>query len=213
MFTGIIEEIGTIILIKKLPRFLELQIKANIILDDIKIGDSIAVNGVCLTVTNNLQKILSFDVMLETISITTLKNLKTGSKVNLERSIATNGRFGGHFVYGHIDGIGKIKKITANGNTFTYEIAIADSLLKYCILRGSIAIDGISLTISKVNKDSIEVSLIPHTIKNTIIGENVVGSLVNLECDIIAKYIASFSQQLEKSTLINKDCLFKNDFI
>ncbi|HMT01921.1 MAG TPA: riboflavin synthase [Burkholderiales bacterium] len=213
MFTGIIEEIGTIILIKKSPSYLELKIKANIILDDIKIGDSIAVNGVCLTVTNNLQKTLSFDVMLETISITTLKNLKTGAKVNLERSIAAKGRFGGHFVYGHIDGIGKIKKITANSNTSTYEIAIADSLLKYCILRGSIAIDGISLTISKLNKDSIEISLIPHTIKNSIIGEKIVGDLVNLECDVIAKYIYNFSQQLHKTILINKDYLFRNDFI
>lgn len=213
MFTGIIEEIGTITLIKKLPNCLKLSIKADIILKDIKIGDSISINGICLTVTKILQKTITFDVMPETIAATTLKNLNIDSMVNLERSISANGRFGGHFLSGHIDGVGKIKKIEKNANAINYQIVIPKILLKYCIYRGSIAIDGTSLTIFAINNDSIKIALIPHTVKNTILGNKKIDDLVNIECDTIAKYISKFTLESQQINKLNQQYLLENGFI
>lgn len=191
MFTGIVEEIGTV---KKIARGQKayLEIQADKIFSDIHIGDSIAVNGVCLTVTGFSGKIFTADVMNETFSRSSLGSLKTGSHVNLERAMSANGRFGGHIVSGHIDGTGKITNIKKDGNAVWYKISADENIIKYTVEKGSIAIDGISLTVAKVEKDNFSVSIIPHTLEETILSEKKTGDTVNLENDIIGKYVERF---------------------
>lgn len=191
MFTGIVEEIGTV---KKIARGQKayLEIQADKIFSDIHIGDSIAVNGVCLTVTGFSGKIFTADVMNETFSRSSLGSLKTGSHVNLERAMSANGRFGGHIVSGHIDGTGKITNIKKDGNAVWYKISADENIIKYTVEKGSIAIDGISLTVARVEKDNFSVSIIPHTSEETILSEKKLGDTVNLENDIIGKYVERF---------------------
>lgn len=191
MFTGIVEEIGTV---KKIARGQKayLEIQADKIFSDIHIGDSIAVNGVCLTVTGFSGKIFTADVMNETFSRSSLGSLKTGSHVNLERAMSANGRFGGHIVSGHIDGTGKITNIKKDGNAVWYKISADENIIKYTVEKGSIAIDGISLTVAKVERDNFSVSIIPHTSEETILSEKKLGDTVNLENDIIGKYVERF---------------------
>lgn len=191
MFTGIVEEIGTV---KKIARGQKayLEIQADKIFSDIHIGDSIAVNGVCLTVTGFSGKIFTADVMNETFSRSSLGSLKTGSHVNLERAMSANGRFGGHIVSGHIDGTGKITNIKKDGNAVWYKISADENIIKYTVEKGSIAIDGISLTVARVEKDNFSVSIIPHTSEETILSEKKTGDTVNLENDIIGKYVERF---------------------
>ena len=162
MFTGIVEEIGTV---KKIARGQKayLEIQADRIFSDIHIGDSIAVNGVCLTVTGFSGKVFTADVMNETFSRSSLGSLKAGSHVNLERAMSANGRFGGHIVSGHIDGTGKIINIKKDGNAVWYKISADENIIKYTVEKGSIAIDGISLTVARIEKDNFSVSIIPHT--------------------------------------------------
>lgn len=191
MFTGIVEEIGTV---KKIARGQKayLEIQADKIFSDIHIGDSIAVNGVCLTVTGFSGKIFTADVMNETFSRSSLGSLKTGSHVNLERAMSANGRFGGHIVSGHIDGTGKITNIKKDGNAVWYKISADENIIKYTVEKGSIAIDGISLTVARVERDNFSVSIIPHTSEKTILSEKKTGDTVNLENDIIGKYVERF---------------------
>ena len=191
MFTGIVEEIGTV---KKIARGQKayLEIQADKIFSDIHIGDSIAVNGVCLTVTGFSGKIFTADVMNETFSRSSLGSLKTGSHVNLERAMSANGRFGGHIVSGHIDGTGKITNIKKDGNAVWYKISADENIIKYTVEKGSIAIDGISLTVARVERDNFSVSIIPHTSEETILSEKKTGDTVNLENDIIGKYVERF---------------------
>lgn len=191
MFTGIVEEIGTV---KKIARGQKayLEIQADKIFSDIHIGDSIAVNGVCLTVTGFSGKIFTADVMNETFSRSSLGSLKTGSHVNLERAMSANGRFGGHIVSGHIDGTGKITNIKKDGNAVWYKISADENIIKYTVEKGSIAIDGISLTVARVEMDNFSVSIIPHTSEKTILSEKKTGDTVNLENDIIGKYVERF---------------------
>lgn len=189
MFTGIIEEIGTIESILLKGESGSLKIKAKSILGDVKIGDSIAVNGVCLTATSVSPKGFTADVMAETIRRSSLGNLKTGSHVNLERAMAANGRFGGHIVSGHIDGTGVVNDISKDGNAVWYSISADKNILKYIVEKGSIAIDGISLTVAYVDDEVFKVSIIPHTSSNTILSEKKKGDIVNLENDIVGKYV------------------------
>ena len=191
MFTGIVEEIGTV---KKIARGQKayLEIQADKIFSDIHIGDSIAVNGVCLTVTGFSGKIFTADVMNETFSRSSLGSLKAGSHVNLERAMSANGRFGGHIVSGHIDGTGKITNIKKDGNAVWYKISADENIIKYTVEKGSIAIDGISLTVARVERDNFSVSIIPHTSEETILSEKKTGDTVNLENDIIGKYVERF---------------------
>lgn len=189
MFTGIIEEIGTVKGIIKKGKTLTLTIQARTILTDVHLGDSIAVNGVCLTVTHFDSNQFAADVMPETFHSTNLSQLKQNSKVNLERAMSANGRFGGHFVSGHIDGIGKIISIKPVENAVLYKIEIPNHYSKYCLEKGSVTIDGTSLTIFEVDRDSITISLIPHTKTNSIVGEKNVGETVNLEFDLLGKYV------------------------
>lgn len=188
MFTGIIEEIGTVKFIKKASASAQLGISCKRILDDVHLGDSIAVNGVCLTVTSFDNSGFTADVMHETLNRSSLGSLGTGSPVNLERAMTANGRFGGHIVSGHIDGTGTISKLTKDENAIWFRINCGDNLLRYIMEKGSIAIDGISLTVAKVHDDGFAVSIIPHTLSETILGTKT-GDIVNLENDCIGKYI------------------------
>lgn len=200
MFTGIIEEIGTMQKIHKQGSTLILTIQAKKILNDVHLGDSISINGVCLTVTEFSKTTFSVDVMPETFNDTSLSFLKAGSKVNLERAMAANGRFGGHFVSGHVDGTGIISSIKAEENAVYIDITIPENGIPFVMEKGSVAIDGTSLTIFFVKDRTITVSLIPHTRGETILGQKRVGAKVNLEFDMLVKYVHSI---MEKKTETN----------
>jgi riboflavin synthase len=187
MFSGIVESLGRIKSISKGGRFTLLEINIDDILNDIKIGDSIALNGVCLTVIKKSQNTLSFQVLPETLSITNLGSLKIADKVNLERSLKIGDRLSGHFVTGHIDCLGIIRKKNYQNNNLCFEIAIPPKFLKYCLPKGSIAVDGISLTIVEKKSNAFLVYIIPHTLKNTTLGFKGPSDKVNIEFDILAK--------------------------
>lgn len=189
MFTGIIEEMGTVLSVTKSSTEAHIIINANKIFEDLKLGDSVAVNGVCLTASEIKGNTFKADVMNETFSRSSLSQLKSGNHVNLERAMAANGRFGGHIVAGHVDGTGTISEIKKDGNAVIYKITASSKITKYIIEKGSIAIDGISLTVIGVDSDSFKVSIIPHTIKETVLSEKKEGSIVNLENDMIGKYV------------------------
>lgn len=189
MFTGIIEEIGTISAVRRNPLEAKLTIFAEKIFSDLKIGDSVAVNGVCLTASEISGNTFTADVMNETFHRSSLSELKSGSPVNLERAMAADGRFGGHIVAGHVDGTGIITNIKKDDNAVWYTISADSSIMKYIIEKGSVAIDGISLTVAEVLKDSFSVSVIPHTAKETILSQKKLGDTVNLENDLVGKYV------------------------
>ncbi len=209
MFTGIIEETGYVRNIKRGAKSVSFSISCMKILDDLKTGDSVATNGICLTVTAISNSSFSADIMNETLSRSSLGSLNIGSRVNLERAMPVNGRFGGHIVSGHIDGIGKVTSITKDDIAVWYCIKTIPKIMQYVIEKGSIAIDGISLTVAKVTPDSFSVSVIPHTIQKTTLSDKNVGSIVNLENDIIGKYIERFSTNNKQ---ITKDFLTENGF-
>lgn len=192
MFTGIVEELGKVSILRLLPESGHLTIEAKKILDDTQIGDSIAVNGVCLTVIKLGKHEFTVDVMAETLEKTNLAELKNGSAVNLERALQLKTRLGGHLVSGHVDGIGNIRRITPLGIANVYEINAPPPLLSLMLPKGSITIDGISLTIIDVKSDYFTVSLIPHTFKETTLGRKGINDSVNLETDLIGKYVARF---------------------
>lgn len=189
MFTGIIEELGKIKNISQGGISAVLEVEAKKVLEDTKIGDSIAVNGVCLTVTSMTSHSFKADVMAETLRKSSLGELKRGSCVNLERAMIANGRFGGHIVSGHIDGTGVIRSRQKEGNAVWVEIATGATIQKYIVQKGSIAIDGISLTVARLTEDSFFVSVIPHTGEETTLLKKDTGETVNLENDIIGKYV------------------------
>lgn len=200
MFTGIIEEVGKIKNIQGGTNY-KLTIAASKILEDIHLGDSIAVNGICLTAISWDKSSFTVDVMKETLERTSLHRLRAGSFVNLERALAANGRFGGHIVSGHIDGTGEIINIRRDANAVWYKIKTSEKIMEFIIEKGSIAIDGISLTVAKVDRSTFYVSVIPHTLENTILLRKKTGDIVNLENDIVGKYIKSFTDKNSNSTL------------
>lgn len=213
MFTGIIEEVGTITDIQRHGASCTLCVHANTILQDLNIGDSIAVNGICLTATSYNATHFYADVMHESIARTSLANITINSKVNLERAMQVNGRFGGHIVSGHIDGTGVIENIQKDSNAIWYTIQTSPSILKYIVEKGSITIDGISLTIASVSSHNFRVSIIPHTLKNTTLLSKSSQDVVNLENDCVGKYIEKllFSTN-ERSSTITKELLQKYGF-
>ena len=200
MFTGIIEEVGKIKNIQGGTNY-KLTIAALKILEDIHLGDSIAVNGICLTAISWDNGSFTVDVMRDTLERTSLHRLRAGSFVNLERALAANGRFGGHIVSGHIDGTGEIINIRRDANAVWYKIKTSEKIMEFIIEKGSIAIDGISLTVAKVDRSAFYVSVIPHTLENTILLRKKTGDIVNLENDIVGKYIKSFTDKNSNSTL------------
>lgn len=189
MFTGIVEEVGRVQSIRREPVNAVLTIAASKVLEDVHLGDSIAVCGVCLTVTSFTSSAFTADVMHETLNRSSLGALKPGSPVNLERAMPANGRFGGHIVSGHIDGTGRITRIRPDGNAVWYTVSATPSLLRYIVEKGSIAIDGISLTVAQVTGRDFSVSIIPHTQGQTTLSARRVGDTVNLEADCIGKYV------------------------
>lgn len=216
MFTGIIEEKGKVQRLEIGGTTCKLQILAEKVLENTKIGDSIAVNGVCLTVVKLSGTGFVADVMPETLERSTLGKLTPGDSVNLERAMAADGRFGGHIVSGHIDGTGTIAEVKCQGNAVWYRIAAPEKLMRYIIEKGSIAIDGISLTVAKVTERDFSVSIIPHTLGETILGEKKPGDKVNLENDVIGKYVERFLADKEpkqkKEGTLTKEFLFQAGF-
>ncbi|GAE35836.1 riboflavin synthase [Halalkalibacter akibai] len=210
MFTGIIEEIGHIEEMRSSGESMILKIVAHRILEDVHLGDSIAVNGVCLTVTSYSSSSFTVDVMPETVRATSLQGLGRGSRVNLERAMSAKGRFGGHFVSGHVDGTGTILMKKPEHNAIYYRIGVSADLRHYMIEKGSVAVDGTSLTIFAVDEESFTISIIPHTMEETIIGSKGVGDIVNIECDMVGKYIEQFISRRFDSNKKTKSSLTEN---
>ena len=189
MFTGIIEEIGEIAGVKRGQVSSRLAIRGKKIFSDLKLGDSVAVNGVCLTATSISGDIFEADVMAETLRRTNLGGFSNGTRVNLERAMAAGGRFGGHIVSGHIDGTGRVSSLVREENAVWVRIDAEDKILRYIIEKGSIAIDGISLTVAETGPGYFKVSIIPHTGEETTLLRRRPGDIVNLENDVVGKYV------------------------
>ncbi len=219
MFTGIVEELGTLKSIQRGTKSAKLVVNAQEVLIDAKIGDSIAVNGVCLTVTEFTGQGFGADIMFETLQKSNLGDLRSGDKVNLERAMKLSDRLGGHLVSGHIDGVGTIINQATVDIAVVTKIKAPPEVLKYVINKGSVAIDGISLTVVAVSEDDFSVSLIPHTAKITTLGFKKLGDKVNLEGDVVGKYIErimNFNQkkasQSDKESKLDWDFLTKHGF-
>ncbi len=200
MFTGIIEEVGTVENIVREADSILLTINAEKVLEDTILGDSIAVNGVCLTVTELTSQTFTVDIMHETMNMTSLRKLINGSEVNLERALTMSKRLGGHIVAGHVDGVGTITEIKHDGIATDYIISTDIELLKYIVYKGSIAIDGISLTVADVTETAFKICIIPHTKEVTTLSQKKVGDVVNIETDAINRYIYKLLMQNTKET-------------
>ncbi|WP_019909901.1 riboflavin synthase [Paenibacillus sp. HW567] len=222
MFTGLIEEVGVLRGVTSGGEMMVLHIGASLIMDDLKIGDSVSVNGVCLTATSLGDHSFTVDVMPQTYRNSTLKELRSGSKMNLERAMAAGGRFGGHIVQGHVDGTGEIRSVKRDQNAVVFEIAPErKSLFKYIIPKGSITIDGISLTVVSTSSSLFTVSVIPHTLGETVLAHKRPGDRINIECDVLGKYVdhllsygsRSGNEEEENSSRISHDFLAANGFV
>lgn len=215
MFTGLIEEVGKVESVIKSTKSAKITIKACKILEGIKLGDSISTNGVCLTITSFSGNSFIVDVMPETMRNSNLSKLSPGEQVNLERALRASDRLGGHMVSGHIDGIGTIKNYEQEDNAVWITVAAAAEILKYVVHKGSIAIDGVSLTIACVDETEFKVSIIPHTKEKTTLLDKKVGDQLNLECDVIGKYIEKFlgvREQTPTKKSIDLNFLSENGF-
>lgn len=209
MFTGIIEEIGKVKALRRGASSFSLEVEATTVLDGTAVGDSIATNGVCLTVTTMSERSFCADVMPETVNRTSLSQLKPGSEVNLERALTLQSRLGGHIVSGHVDGTGKIIRRETDDNAVWIWIECSEALMRYIIEKGSITIQGVSLTVAKVSNTAFAVSLIPHTQGATTLHAAKVGDVVNLENDVIAKYVEKLMSPKEQETR-DKTNLYRN---
>lgn len=217
MFTGIVEEIGSVMAMKRGRNSIEITIKAKKILEDLGVGHSVAVNGVCLTAKRVETGYFMADIMKETVERTALNRLSFGSLLNLERALKPEDRLGGHMVLGHVDATGKIMGRRKEDISTLVEIAADKNILSYVVEKGSIAIDGISLTVVKVSPFGFTVSIIPHTANETTLLRHPIGTLVNLECDITGKYIEKMylnnTTKEQKKSAIDEKFLIKNGFI
>lgn len=212
MFTGIVEDIGKVKKINRGANSIQITLESRKIVEDIHLGDSIAVNGVCLTVISFTDQLFTVDVMPETMKATSIQSLQIGHSVNLERAMPANGRFGGHFVSGHVDGTGVILNKWRVENAVYVSIGISEELSKYCMLKGSIAIDGVSLTIFDVQPTKVTVSLIPHTFNETVLGMKKQNDLVNIENDLLGKYAIHYFERKQVKSPITMDFLQENGF-
>ncbi|MHB1125988.1 MAG: riboflavin synthase [Bacillota bacterium] len=217
MFTGLVEELGTMRTIRKGPNSAVLTVEGPGVLDDVKLGDSIAVNGVCLTVVEFTREAFTVEVMAETLARTNLGQLKPGSRVNLERASRLGDRLGGHLVSGHIDGVGTVSRRQPLDIAIIYEIQAPEGVLKYIIPKGSVAVDGISLTVVDCFPGYFTVSVIPHTAGKTTLAVKQAGEQVNLEADMIAKYIERLLEahggKNEQKSRITPDFLTQHGFL
>lgn len=194
MFSGIIEELGAVQAIQKSLGGAKFSILASIILDDLHVGDSVSVSGTCLTVIKIEDQSFSVDVSTETLNRTILGNVPVGTPLNLERAMKLNARMGGHLVTGHVDGVGTLRAREQDGNATYLTVEAPEDIMRYCVLKGSITMDGISLTINGVTGRSFNVAIIPHTAKVTTMGLKQIGDSVNLESDLIGKYVERLLQ-------------------
>ncbi len=210
MFTGIIEDLGTVNRMSRKGEDGLLIVDTSMNLGDINIGDSISVSGACLTVAEKGDKRFSADVSAETLARTNLKALKSGDKVNLEKSLRLNGFLGGHMVLGHVDGIGKIQEKVNKANSIQFSVEIDPELGRYIVEKGSVAVDGISLTVNRCEKNRFYVNIIPHTVRNTTLGFKKTADTVNIETDIIGKYVEKF---LNPDKGINLSFLAEHGFL
>ncbi len=190
MFTGIVEEVGVVESVRMGQNEGSMSVRGNVVVEGVSLGDSMAVNGVCLTMTSLTDKVFSFDFMPETYRRTNLGLLKVGSPVNLERALRAGQEMGGHFVQGHIDGVGELLSVTPDGRAFIHRYSAAPSIMRYVVTKGFIAIDGVSLTVVDVDLTSFTVSLVTYTLEHTIMGATKPGYKTNIEADILAKYVA-----------------------
>ena len=218
MFTGIIEEIGIVKTFKELQKSALIEVECKKVLEDTKIGDSIAINGVCQTVVKMDSNSFSAEVSLETLNVTNFKELKKGSEVNLERALTLNSRLGGHMVSGHVDGICKLSDVTKQNDFYVLAFNANEGILKYIINKGSVTINGISLTIAKLTQTGFELAIIPHTYENTNLKSLKIGQKVNIENDLIAKYVEKFLSTdnnviVKSKSNLNEDFLKENGFI
>jgi riboflavin synthase len=217
MFTGIVEEMGAVSMLEKTLAGTRVTILASTVIGDLKIGDSVSVNGACLTVVSRSERDFSVEVSPETLSVTTLGGMAVGTPVNLERAMKLNERIGGHLVTGHVDGVGVIRSRHQEGNAVVFTMEAPPAILRYCVGKGSITVDGTSLTINEVGDHSFSIAIIPHTAKVTTLGLKQVNDPVNLESDLIGKYVERLLQersQLSKSSpVIDKDYLQKKGLI
>ena len=211
MFTGIIEEMGAVSALRREAGAARLVLSASKVLDGTVLGDSICVNGVCLTVVEMTSKEFSADVAVETLKVTNLGELKAGSRVNLERALQLSARIGGHLVSGHVDGVGRVREKREEGNGWRLFFDAPETVLRYVIKKGSIAIDGISLTVADVDRAGFSVAMIPHTARLTTLGFKKAGDSINLESDIIGKYVERLlSGRMPEG--LSLDALKKNGF-
>jgi riboflavin synthase len=217
MFTGIVEEMGAVTALDKTLAGTRVTILASTVLADLKVGDSISVSGTCLTVVTKNERSFSVEVSPETLSVTTLGGLSDGTPVNLERAVKLNERIGGHLVAGHVDGIGTIRSRHQEGNAIVFGIEAPPEVLRYCVPKGSVTVDGISLTTNEVTDRAFSVAVIPHTATVTTLGLKQVNDSVNLESDLIGKYVERLLQQrghLSKTTpVIDKEYLQKKGLL
>ena len=215
MFTGIVEETGSVVRVQKGAHSAVLTVQARKVLEGTRIGDSIAVNGICLTVISMGPDTFTADVMHETLNRTGLSGLGPGSPVNLERAMPADGRFGGHIVSGHIDGVGRITDVRRDDTAVWYTVEAAPELLRLVVEKGSIALDGISLTVAATGRNTFSVSIIPHTAAETVLGRRKAGDLVNLEADIIGKYVEKLmgrEPELKTQSAITREFLTRHGF-
>jgi riboflavin synthase len=218
MFSGIVEEMGAVASLEKTLVGTRMTILASTVMGDIKIGDSVSVNGVCLTAIARGERDFSVEVSPETLSVTTLGGFAVGMPVNLERAMKLNERIGGHLVAGHVDGVGVIRSRDQDNNAIVFTIGAPPEILRYCVAKGSITVDGISLTINAVTEHGFSVTIIPHTAKVTILGLKQVNDTVNLESDLIGKYVERLLQERgyvppKPTPVIDKDYLQKRGLI
>ncbi len=199
MFTGIIEQVGTLRGLERREAAVSLEIDAGVVAEGISIGASVAVNGACLTVTRSEGRALVFDAIPETLDRTSLGALRVGSKVNLERALRADGRLDGHIVQGHVDATGEVAALEEQGEDVRFAVRCAPEFAAQLVPKGSVAIDGVSLTLVGVEAEGFDVALIPHTLRKTTLGDRVVGDRVNLEADILGKYVLRYLERVAPS--------------
>jgi riboflavin synthase len=210
MFTGIVEEVGTVVSFAPRGKGAVLGVSTGLPLGEIRAGDSLSVSGACLTVTEKGAGRVLADVSAETLARTTFRSLKPGTRVNLERAMAATGRLDGHLVYGHVDGTGTIREIRSAGDSRVFHIRADLSIMRYVVFKGAVAVDGVSLTVSAVQPDGFEVTLIPFTLDRTTFGGVRPGDMVNVETDIVGKYVLRFLESRDPG--VSKDFLKKHGF-
>jgi riboflavin synthase len=211
MFTGIIEDLGTIAAIDRMSGRWEFSLRTALSLSGIHEGDSIAVDGVCLTVRKVGQETFSADASLETLNVTTLSNKTVNDRVNLERAMRADSRFGGHIVMGHVDATGEIERISKAGDSIQYTIRIPEEISRYIVRKGSVAVDGISLTVNEQSATTFTVNVIPYTASQTTIALRVLGDKVNIETDILGRYVENFLKGQKEG--VDLDFLYRYGYI